>query len=92
LASRRSGLQSFLQLIPAFAGITIKDRINIILKHVKYHLERYGENSMPTFRKHLLWYFKGDRIKEVANIKELRKKLVKVQSVEELLGLFKLLV
>ena len=73
-------------------GMTMNDRINIILKHAKYHLERYGEDSMRTFRKHLLWYFKGDRIKEVSNIKELRKKLVKVQSIEELLVLFKLFI
>jgi len=55
----------------------------VVLRHAKYHLEHYGEESMVTFRKHLAWYFKGDRIK-VDEIKKLRVGLVKINNLVEL--------
>lgn len=36
--------------------IEIKD---VVLVHAKLHLEHYGLSGMVTFRKHLLYYFKG---------------------------------
>ena len=57
----------------------IKELKKIILRHAQLHLARYGENSMTTFRKHLLLYFKG-----VAGMKEVKMKLAKVETIEEL--------
>ena len=61
----------------------------VVLRHAKYHLERYGEKSMPTFRKHLAWYFKGDRALGITDIKKLRAQLVRVGSLAELKGIFR---
>ncbi|KKU26133.1 MAG: tRNA-dihydrouridine synthase [Candidatus Magasanikbacteria bacterium GW2011_GWA2_46_17] len=73
---------------PVWAGkIKIYEFINTVLRHAELHVEHYGERGMVTFRKHLAWYFKGDRVgKEIANIKELRNKLVRVSSLTELKG------
>ena len=58
---------------------TEKQKIETILKHARYHLEHYNTNSLVTFRKHLLYYFKGEK-----GVKEMRKKLVKVSNYDEL--------
>ena len=48
----------------------------IVLRHAQLHLDHYGEDKgLVTFRKHLLFYFKG-----FEGVKELRQKLVKVES------------
>ncbi len=54
----------FAQIEQKLAGdrpleVTLRDRIDTALKHLDYHLEHYGEDRLPTFRKHLSWYFKG---------------------------------
>jgi len=61
----------------------------IVLQHAKLHFEHYGERSMVTFRKHLAWYFKGDQIVELENLKDLRIKLMKINSLSELEELLK---
>jgi len=70
--------------------VELKKRIDIILTHAKLHTKHYGEKSMVTFRKHLLFYFKQDKITEKLDfsVKELRKKLVNVSSVDELKEIF----
>lgn len=54
--------------------------------------EMVAQRSITTFRKHLAWYFKNDRVGErVEGLKELRMKLMKVESfseLEEILGSF----
>ncbi len=56
-----------------------------VLRHAKYHLEHYGPNSMRTFRKHLLMYFKAGRLgTEIKDIKKIRAQLVVVNNLEEL--------
>lgn len=56
-----------------------------VLRHAELHLEHYGvENGLTTFRKHLLCYFKGERVKEITELKKLRNLLVKVSNLEEL--------
>ncbi len=57
----------------------IKEIKKVVLHHAKLHLEYYGEGSMVTFRKHLLYYFKG-----LPDVKELKQELVKVKTFEEL--------
>lgn len=54
----------FAQIEQKLAGetpieVNLRDRIDTALKHLDYHLEHYGEDRLPTFRKHLSWYFKG---------------------------------
>jgi tRNA-dihydrouridine synthase B len=62
-----------------------KKSIEVVLRHAKYHLDHYGENSMTSFRKHLLWYFKSDRLgRNIKEIKKLRQKLVAIDSYEDL--------
>lgn len=61
--------------------ITSDELIEVVLRHAKYHIERYGEKSMVTFRKHLAWYFTN---RKIFNIKELRKKLVQIRTMAEL--------
>jgi len=54
----------FAQINEVLAGlpvtpITIGERLRVVRRHLNLHLEQYGEASVPTFRKHLSWYFKG---------------------------------
>ncbi|MBI5222728.1 MAG: tRNA-dihydrouridine synthase [Candidatus Magasanikbacteria bacterium] len=52
----------------------------VVLRHARLHLKHYGEEfGLKTFRKHLLYYFKG-----FAGVKELRQRLVRVEKYEEL--------
>ncbi len=39
--------------------ISIADRITTVLFHLDEHIKEHSEQSVPTFRKHLGWYFKG---------------------------------
>jgi len=58
-------------------------KIEIVLKHAKLHLEHYGEEyGLVTFRKHLVWYFRG-----VKGIKRFKSGMVKVTTLNELEGL-----
>lgn len=60
--------------------LTIDEIKRVVLYHARLHLEHYGEEyGLKTFRKHLLCYFKS-----ISGVKELRKELVKVQTINEL--------
>jgi len=65
----------------------LNDLIKTVLRHAELHLAEYGDKAMTTFRKHLLWYFKGDRF-DIPEIKKLRVELARVDS---LAGLKKIL-
>lgn len=60
----------------------------VVLKHAQLHLEHYGERGMVTFRKHLAYYFKGERVVGLKDVKELRMKLVRVSTLDELKTIF----
>jgi len=66
--------------------IDFKEKIKVILYHAKLHEKQYG--SLVSFRKHLMWYFKGDRM-NLKNLKLLRQELAKVESLEGLKLVFK---
>lgn len=67
------------------SAVDIEERIKIILQHARLHLEHYGSEAIVTFRKHLIWYFKSQRIEErLKNIKQLRNKLANIKSLAEL--------
>lgn len=52
----------------------------VVLRHAGLHLEHYGEEfGLKTFRKHLVFYFKG-----FEGAKDLRQKLVKVETMGDL--------
>jgi len=59
--------------------VCVSEIIRVVLRHAELHLERYGDRGMMTFRKHLLYYFKG-----FDGAVELRRKLVKVETLSEL--------
>ncbi len=58
--------------------------IDTVIRHAELHVKHYGERGMTSFRKHLAWYFHGDRINEIFGIKKLRAKLVRVNTLDEL--------
>ncbi len=64
--------------------IKLSERMRVALRHAQLHVERYGEKSMPTFRKHLAYYFKG-----APNIKNIRQELMKVSIIDELESILK---
>jgi len=56
-------------------------------KHVLagVNAEELEKTSIVTFRKHLSWYFKSNKLgMEIPGIKEFRSELVRIQSIEEL--------
>ncbi|MBD3247686.1 hypothetical protein GF382_00150 [Candidatus Falkowbacteria bacterium] len=55
-----------------------KEVFKIILKHARIHKKLYGDNMMP-MRKHLCWYVNG-----LSGAKELRKKLVEVNTYKDI--------
>src|SRR3989339_865127 len=66
-------------------AISLEERKRIVLKHAKLHTEYYGLRGITTFRKHLAWYFKTNKIGEnLPNLKEWRGRLVRVNSLGEL--------
>ncbi|MBU0613666.1 tRNA-dihydrouridine synthase, partial [Patescibacteria group bacterium] len=64
----------------------IKQRIKIVREHLTLHLELYGDKSVPTFRKHLSWYFKG-----VKHFKKYKMHLMTSKTKEELEGILALI-
>lgn len=67
------------------AEVSLEEKIPVILEHLQLHLERYGQKGIVTFRKHLGWYFKTNRLEEeIPGIKEFRSRLVRVENVDEL--------
>jgi len=58
--------------------ISIAERVNVVKSHLNLHLKHYGEKSLPTFRKHLSWYFKG-----VPNFKQYKMRLMTSIKLEE---------
>jgi len=57
----------------------------IVLRHAELHVEHYGEEyGLTTFRKHLLCYFKGERVRGFGELKNLKIQLTKVNILEDL--------
>jgi len=65
--------------------VSLDERVQRILEHARLHIAQYGERGMVTFRKHLSWYFKANRLGiELPHIKDLRVSLMQVKTFEEL--------
>lgn len=69
---------------PSFT-VSLSDRAAGALAHARLHIAQYGERGIVTFRKHLSWYFKTNKIGfDIPGIKAFRSRLVRVESYEEL--------
>lgn len=80
----------FKQVFDSAYEISLDERIRAVLLHAELHVEQYGERGMTTFRKHLAWYFKTNRMKvEIPGIKEFRMKLMQVSTYTQLEELMK---
>jgi len=68
--------------------ISARERAEVVYEHAKLHVLQYGPKGILTFRKHLSWYFKSNKIGHIIpGIKDFRSKLVRVTTIEELKGL-----
>jgi tRNA-dihydrouridine synthase B len=75
----------FKQVLDPQFVITPEERVRVIKEHAALHVLEYGEKGINTFRKHLSWYFKANKMGEtIPFMKELRGKLMRVSSVPEL--------
>ena len=70
--------------------VSLEERARVVLEHAKLHVAYYGDRGITTFRKHLSWYFKTDKLgTEIPGLKVWRAKLVRVSSLDELEKLLK---
>lgn len=60
-------------------GPAMEERLATIREHARLQVAHYGERGLIKLRKHLPWYFKG-----MPGLKELRSKLVRINSLDEL--------
>lgn len=63
--------------------VTFAERMAIVRRHIALHLEEYGQRGVPTFRKHLSWYFKG-----IAHTKPYKDAMMRATTVDELEAVF----
>ncbi len=65
---------------------TLDERIAVVRRHARMHLDRYGERGFVKLRKHLPYYFKKELAQSMSwiDIKDLRHRLVTVATLEDL--------
>lgn len=63
--------------------ISFEERSKVAIEHAQKHMEIKGEKAFVQMRKHLGWYIKG-----MYNAVDLRRSLMKVNSVEEIISIF----
>lgn len=74
----------FQQYISGEYIISLEERVRIIKQHLQLHMAQYGERGLVTFRKHLSWYLKTNKVGlDIPGIKELRGKIVRADSLEQ---------
>lgn len=78
----------FSQIDEVLAGktptpVTFAERMRVVRRHLELHVEQYGPTSVPTFRKHLSWYFKG-----MPNLSKYKDAMMKSATPEELEAVF----
>lgn len=75
----------FKQVLDPGYQVSLEERVRVVLEHARLHLAQYGERGMLSFRKHLAWYFKAQKIGAgLSGLKDLRARLVRVSSMEDL--------
>lgn len=60
-------------------AISLKERIETIKQHVRWHVEQFDAGTVQTFRKHLAWYFKA-----IPGAKRFKARLHTVNTIEEM--------
>jgi tRNA-dihydrouridine synthase B len=71
---------------PTVPPPTLEERIAVVREHARLHAERYGERGLVKLRKHLPFYFPKE-LRETnpkIDFKDLRSKLVRVSTIEEI--------
>ena len=61
------------------SAVSLHERIRVVRRHLVLHLEQYGPGAVPTFRKHISWYFKG-----IAHMKPDRERMMTAKTPEDL--------
>jgi len=61
--------------------VSFSKRIEIVLRHLDLHIDHYGENGYITFKKHIVFYFRGIDLKD---LKKVRTDLVTTRSLNEM--------
>lgn len=80
----------FKHVVEGTQNVPFDQRVNGILRHLHLHVEQYGEKGVVTFRKHLSWYLKTNKIGfEIPGIKEYRGALVRSATIEEMVAALK---
>jgi tRNA-dihydrouridine synthase B len=64
--------------------VSIGELVRVVRRHADLHVKHYGERGIFTFRKHLLWYFHGDRVAGLNEIKKIRASLARVSSIGQI--------
>jgi tRNA-dihydrouridine synthase B len=59
--------------------IALKERIDVIRQHVRWHIDQFDQGYVRTFRKHLSWYFRA-----IPGAKPYKARLHTVDTLEEL--------
>ncbi len=72
-------MQAYLQTGELLPEPTQQEKITAVRKHARLQVKHYGERGLVKLRKHLPWYFKG-----AGDLKDLRSKLVRIQTLAEL--------
>jgi tRNA-dihydrouridine synthase B len=72
-------METYLKTGEILAEPTFAEKIETVRKHARSQVDHYGERGLVKLRKHLPWYFKG-----ASEFKELRSRLVRIQSLAEL--------
>ena len=74
---------------PANVSVSLEERVRVVKQHARLHVQRYEERGLTRFRKHLAYYFKKELKQEYPHIawNEIREKLVRVSTLEELDGI-----
>lgn len=65
---------------------SLSERVQTVIRHARYQVERYGEGGLVKLRKHLPFYFKKELKAEYPDIDftELRSRLVRISTLGEL--------
>ncbi len=67
-------------------SIPLTELVATIHEHARLQVFHYGERGLVKLRKHLPWYFKTNNVDQLVNVdlKNLRSKLVRISTVQEL--------
>lgn len=79
----------FQQVIDLLEGrepkaVQLRERLDVVKRHLGFHTQQYGPHGVMTFRKHLSWYFRG--INGAKRFKETLHTATSVNEIESILN------